>query len=114
MRPLEQSIRLGPLDPQAGLMMGGTAIAHVCAGEPERTLAWAEQSVSTAPGRVAGRRAKVIALQQLGRLQGAREAAVERLRIAPDGGARRILPRYPRRDPAEALRDALRAAGVPD
>lgn len=108
--------RLNPLDPLTGTMMSGIAYAHWFLGNFEESLRWARQSVLTNPKFTTGHRTLIFALVSAGRLEEARSAARELLRLDPTASVARFRASSPFRklDLLEEGFAGLRAAGIPE
>ena len=106
------AIRLSPLDPQLGWMIGGQAMAELLAGDFTTALGSALRSLGLAPRWVLAHRVRIAALWQLGRQDEACEAAATLLALAP-GTRADFGATYRVQTCVAALQATWRAAGLP-
>ncbi|WP_131857218.1 hypothetical protein [Bosea sp. BK604] len=113
----ERAFRLSPQDPLRYIDLNGMAFALMQAGAYEEAVAWSSRSVSEKSGWALSQRNFAAALALAGRLDEARSAMAELLRLSPtlrlsmmdefSGPLRNS-------DYAARLNDALRRAGMPE
>lgn len=111
----ERARRLSPLDPQRYYFESLSATAQLAAGNYEKALDLANRSMAGNRRHPSTLRVRTIALQRLGRMEEAREAAGELMRLEPDLTVTGYLMRHPAAA-FETGRDwsaALGEAGVP-
>lgn len=114
-RSAMKAMRLSPCDPQAYFFETLTATAHIAAERYSVALEYAERSLAKNSAHPSTHRARVIALQRLGRDVEAHRAAQELLNVEPDLTLRKYLNRHPAAN-FRTGRDwahALGAAGIP-
>ncbi len=112
---LEKALRLDPRSPQKALWLTHMSVAHFAAGRYEDAVDWAKQSFRVNPD--SGDLALAASYAQLGRIDEARAALAEVLRVDPDltlGKLRDRLSPTTDPDPLEPFLDALRKAGLPE
>jgi adenylate cyclase len=97
-------------------MMSGIAYAHWFLGNFEESLRWARQSVLTNPKFTTGHRTLIFTLVSTGRLEEARSAARELLRLDPTASVTRFRASSPfqKLELLEKGFAGLRAAGIPE
>ncbi len=107
------AIRLSPHDPWLPQWMANLAVNHYMARRYEEGLNYADKAARLAPEFALAWRGKTSCLAQLGRLDEAREALREFLRLIPDYSDQRALISVPFRDPAhhQHYMEGLRKAG---
>jgi TolB-like protein/class 3 adenylate cyclase/tetratricopeptide (TPR) repeat protein len=109
-----RSIRLNPLDQRTTTNSTYLAFAHLFRRESEEAVRWATRAVVLAPNPVSYR-ALAASLADAGRIDEARAAAAEVLRLQPNACLRRSRESAYRRAEDLALYvDALRKAGLPE
>jgi adenylate cyclase len=106
------AIRLSPLDPQLGWMIGGQSLAELLAGDFTTALGSALRSLGLAPRWVLAHRVRIAALWQLGRQDEACDAAATLLALAP-GTRADFGATYRVQTCVAALQATWRAAGLP-
>jgi adenylate cyclase len=113
---LEQAMRLSPQGPETFLWLGCMGWAHFSGGRYEEALSWLERSRQNSPGFPLTYRALAATYAQLGRLEEARKALREDLRLNPEESISRIKAQIPVADPdfLERYFDGLRKAGLPE
>lgn len=114
-RSATKAMRLSPCDPQAYFFETLTATAHIAAEKYSVALEYAERSLAKNSMHPSTHRARVIALQRLGRETEAYKAAQDLLTVEPDLTLRKYLDRHPAAN-FKTGRDwahALGAAGIP-
>jgi adenylate cyclase len=111
----DQSMRLSPLDPERFLFEAYAALACIVAGDYARARRLADSSVRNNALHAPSQRLLVIAMALGGDVVGARQAALQLMRLEPDTTIDDYRRRYPGRDMPHArlIFDALAAAGVP-
>jgi adenylate cyclase len=112
-----RAIRLSPLDPRMPTILAAMAQARIIAGRYEEALATARRAVAETADFGFGLWQITVALALAGRLEEARAAAGEMLRVAPGLGrvrAERHLRSYADQAFARRLVEALRAVGLPE
>lgn len=111
----ERARRLSPLDPFSYYFDSLTATAYLAAGEYEQALELADRSLAQNDRHTSTLRAKIIALQHLGREAEAMNAAHELLRRQPDFTVESYCQSHPASTSLFGRNNAsaLRAAGVP-
>jgi tetratricopeptide (TPR) repeat protein len=113
---LEKALRLDPKSPEKWLWFDGMSWAHFAAGRYEKAVEWARQSVRLNPDDELGYRSLAASYAQLGRLDEARAAVKEALRIDPDLTLAKVRSQNPSTDPDFLARwiEGLRKAGLPE
>ena len=111
---LEQAMRLSPRASEMFLWLASMGWAHFSSGRYEEAVAWLERSRQNSPGFPLTYRGLAAAYAQLGRLEEARTALREDLRLVPDESISRIRTQIPVADPdfLERYFDGLRKAGL--
>jgi adenylate cyclase len=114
---LARAARLSPVDPLFFAIHLNMAQAHFFAGRYDEAVAWAERAVSEQPRHPVSLRYLAAGLAMGGRLNEARRAMAEHVRLEPlvrISNADDWLPRYNRAEYAGRLLGALRLAGLPE
>jgi len=114
---LRRSLRLSPRDPlSSGGQTIGMALAHFGAGRYEDAIDWSKRTLSDRRMNTFGWRVLAVSYAQLGRLDEARSAAQEVLRVYPEFSVSHVATEFAAADPAflERFLDGLRKAGVPE
>ncbi len=115
---LEKTLRLDPRNPQKALWLAWMSWAHYGAGRYEEAVDWAKQSVRLNPDAFIAYRALAASNGQLGRIDEARAALAELLRIDPDLTLEQRKQRFADLgfdpDVIEHQNDGLRKAGLPE
>jgi len=111
----QKSTRLSPRDPYSFGSLS-CAIAEFGAGHYEQAVEWAKQAVETTPEFPRGWRYLAASLALLGRMEEARAARDQLLRIMPHENIRFVRAILPsdNADRMERFVDGLRKAGVPE
>jgi adenylate cyclase len=109
-----RALQLSPRDPLRGYCELGLAVTHRDAGQPAEALDWARRAILSLPLLAGGYRAMAVALVDLGRLEEAKEAIGQLLRVLPTERLRPELVHRQNRNRAtvEAWIAALRQAGL--
>jgi adenylate cyclase len=110
----ERATRLSPRDPEICQMLTGIAFAHLIAGRNEEALVFARRSVNEAPRFTSGHRAKIVALESLGRCEEAKAAADVLLAYDPGFTITSRLPVYRDAQFRQKYYGGLKAAGLPE
>jgi adenylate cyclase len=108
----ERAIRLSPRDPGMPGMLTGIAFAHLTAGHREQALNFAQKAIDEGPQFTSGHRAKIAALNFLGRLDEAEAAAKVLLTFDPDFTISSRLSVTRDGDFRERYHAALKVAGL--
>jgi adenylate cyclase len=114
---LEQAMRLSPQDSEIFLWLASMGWAHFSGGRYEEAAAWLERSRQNSPGFPLTYRALAATYSQLGRLEEARTALQEDLRLVPDESISKIETQVSAiADPdfLERYLDGLRKIGLPE
>ena len=108
----ERAVRLSPRDHELAIMLSGIANANLIAGRDEAALSAAERAVDENPRFAPARRIRIVALVHLGRLDEAKAARAEYLKLDPGFTISSRVPNY--RDPAfrQRYHGALRTVGL--
>jgi TolB-like protein/Flp pilus assembly protein TadD len=112
---LESARRLEPTPADPNNFAFQLSLVYYAAGRLEDALRWSERTLELAPTHTSGVRLRACTLMELGRLDEARAAVAELLRLAPDfriSILEQIIPAQPGMLPR--LVAALRAAGAPE
>jgi tetratricopeptide (TPR) repeat protein len=111
---LEKALRLSPHSPGKGLFFESMAWAHFAAGRYGEAVAWARRTLEFDPRDDLAYRTLAASYAQLGRLEEARKAVEEGLRLDPDLSLRKVRQQNPTTDADFMARwlDGLRKAGV--
>jgi adenylate cyclase len=112
---LEKAIRLSPHDPQMGVFLFSTGLAHFVAGRYAEAAQWFNDSLRLWQYNVTWRQlAASYAL--LGRMDEARDAMQEVFRLEPDVTLAKVRVQLSASDPdyLERYFDGLRKAGMPE
>jgi adenylate cyclase len=112
----KRSIRLSPLDPQMGYLLGGLAFCCLMTENDAEALTYARQATNQSASYTPGLRALAVALVVTGQLNEARNVVTRLLQMSPAATIRHIGRGFPYRDQRfrEKYLDALRMAGVPE
>jgi adenylate cyclase len=111
----EVAIRSNPRDPSIFFRYSGLAMAHFIAGEFDEAVGWARKSIDRKREWHRAHLLLIASLSCSGRLEEARSAVAAYLRLFPQGSSHeldRIALKFP--EHKERLRQALRAAGLPE
>jgi adenylate cyclase len=113
---LEQAMRLSPQASEMFLWLASMGWAHFSGGRYEEAVSWLERSRQNSPGFPLTYRGLAAAYAQLGRLEEARTALREDLRLVPDESISSIKAQIPVADLdfLERYFDGLRKAGLKD
>ena len=113
---LEKAMRLSPHDPWGFECFFGMAMAHVAAGRYEDAVDWAQRSRQRKPDYPLAYLAVAGTYVQLDRIDEARSALEEALRLNPAYSVSGLRLPLAGADPAlrERIIDALRKAGLPE
>jgi adenylate cyclase len=109
--------RLSPRDPLRHSFHEGTAHAHFFAGRYVDAVAWAEQVVSEQPRLAPPHRLLAAGLAMSGRLDAARAAMAEGVRLAPHVRLSNVadwISPYRRPEYVARITEAFRLAGLPE
>ncbi len=106
------AVRLSPLDPQLGWVIGGQSMSYLLAGDAATALSLATRSLELAPRWVLAHRVRVAALWLLGRTEDACQAAAALLVVSPTASTR-FTVHYRDQELMQRLRDIWHAAGLP-
>jgi TolB-like protein/Flp pilus assembly protein TadD len=111
----EKVARLSPRDPQSRGQMA-LAVAEFGAGHYEQAVKWAKKTTEVSPNFPGGWRYLVASLAHLDRMEEARVAKDQLLRLSPDENLRRMRAAIPAAQPARIERwiEAFRKAGIPE
>jgi adenylate cyclase len=113
----ERALRLSPADPELYHSRVGMAFAHMFLGQYEDAVACAERAASEGPNFMASRLVAAGAYALSGRLDQARRAMSEYLRVFPAtclSNIRNVFGPYRRSEDIERYRDGFRVAGMPE
>jgi adenylate cyclase len=110
----EQAMRLSPQDSMMWLFLWGMAMAHGVAGRYEEAVKWAQRSLQRRADSPLPYRWLAASYAHLGRLEEARSALEEALRLTPELSlaSLRLTASGAHPDWATALIDGLRKAGL--
>ena len=110
----ERAMRLSPRDHELALMLSGIANANLIAGRDEAALSAAQRAVDENPRFAPALRIRIVALVHLGRLEEAKIATAEYLKLDPGFAISTRVANY--RDPTfrQKYHGALRAVGLPE
>jgi TolB-like protein/Tfp pilus assembly protein PilF len=115
---LERALRLDSKNPGKAQWLDGMSTAHFAAGHYEEAVDWAKQSIQINPDSDSSYRSLAVGYAQLGRIDEARAAVAEALRIDPDLTLEKVkrqrLDFGLASDFIEREIDALRKAGLPE
>jgi adenylate cyclase len=113
---LEVAMRLDPKNDLNWLWMNAMSWAHFAAGRYEAAIDWAQRSVRMNPANAIGYRALAASSAQAGRLDEARAALAEKVRVDPDFSIGKASVEAQITDPdfLERWLDGLRKAGWPE
>jgi adenylate cyclase len=111
---LERAMRLSPRDHSMHMWLVGMGWAHFAMGRYEAAASWLERCRQTRPDYHLAHRALAATYAQLGRLEEARRALQEDLRLVAEESVSVIMAQIPYADPAflEKYLAALRKAGL--
>jgi tetratricopeptide (TPR) repeat protein len=114
-RRAPRAIDLSPLDPNMYSFTSMAGTAHLVAGDYDRAIDFARRSLRQNRMFASTHRVLAVALALSGRLDEARVAAAELMKLEPSLTVARFAHRYPGRDSPHAavFADALARAGVP-
>ncbi len=114
---VEKALRLDPRSPLKAEWLTFMSVAHFAAGRYEDAVDWSKQSVRVNPNNAFAHGALAASYAQLGRIDEARAALAEVLRVEPDltlGKVRDRLSPTVDPDPLERFLDGFRKAGLPE
>jgi adenylate cyclase len=111
---LEQALRLSPKDPQRSLWLVTMGMAHFAAERYEMAAEWAQRTLEHDPHDPWAYEVLAASYARLGRIDEARAALEEQLRIEPDLTLDKVRRQNPGVDPEflEPFLDGLRKAGL--
>jgi adenylate cyclase len=112
-----RAAQLSPVGPWLSGIHQGMAVAHFFAGRYEEAVAWAERAMSEAPRNPPGHRYLAAALAMVGRLDAARHAMAEHMRLEPQvrlSNAGDWMAPYRQAEHAARVLQGLRLAGMPE
>jgi tetratricopeptide (TPR) repeat protein len=112
----EKAMRLSPQDPTIWTCLFGMAMAHFVAGRYEEAVKWAQQSVQRRADFAMPYRFLAASYAHLGRLDEARTALEEGLRLTPEFslGSLQLITLGANPDFVGRMTDGLRKAGLPE
>jgi adenylate cyclase len=113
---LEAARRLSPIGPDLFSIYTASGQAYLYSGHPEAALAWLGKALVLQPYWVGALRSSIVAYVALGRLEDARNAAGELLKIGPEltvSHMARMLP-FRRQNDIDLNLAAYRAVGFPE
>lgn len=109
-----RSMRLNPLDPRTVTNATYLAFAYLFRGQPDEAVRWGQRAVLIAPNPLSYR-GLAAALGAAGRIDEARAAAAELLRLQPTSCLRRSRSsNYRNPEDRETYVESLRKAGLPE
>jgi adenylate cyclase len=113
---IEKAMRLSPQDPMMWVILQAMAVAHFVGGRYHEAAKWAEQSLQRKPDAALPHRFLAASYAHLGRLDEARRALDEALRLTPGFSLAAVRLMAASADPAfrDPLIDGLRKAGLPE
>lgn len=113
---LDRAVRLSPQDPSMWLYLGYGSVVYFSAGRYAEAVDWAQRSVQLKPDWPTPYRYLAASYAQLGRLDEARQALEEMLRVQPQFSLDSFKYILASADPdfTQRLIDALRKAGFRD
>jgi TolB-like protein/Tfp pilus assembly protein PilF len=113
---LKRAMRLSPKDYFMFQWLTGMGWAHFSTGRYDEATFWLERSRQSRPDFHLSHRALAATYAQLGRLEEAKMALREDLRLAPNASVSRVKAEATYADPsfAERYLDGLRKAGLPE
>jgi adenylate cyclase len=111
---LERALRLSPHTPNAAVFLDSMGWAHFGAGRYEEAVEWAHRSIQYKPDRGLAYRTLAASYAHLGRLEEAKKALQEELRLDPGLSIAKVRTQNPTTDPdfLEHWLDGLRKAGL--
>ncbi len=111
----ERARMLSPCDPRSHFFDALSAAAYLSAGEYDKAVELSEKSLRINPRHVSALRARVVALEMLGRHGAAQAAAIALLQREPELTVQSYLDRHPaaRSNVGQEWAKALGSAGVP-
>jgi TolB-like protein/Flp pilus assembly protein TadD len=112
---LERARRLEPTPADPNNFAFHHSLVYFAAGRLEESLRWGDRALGLVPTHASGMRLRICALAELGRLDEARAAGEELMRLTPDfriSLLEKIVPPQPATLPR--LIAGLRAAGLPE
>lgn len=114
--PLSEALRLSPRDQFNWLWHYLMGFALFVAGRYEEALAWADTSLRENSGVPGAYRVRAVCLSQLGRIDEAKAALGEFLRLSPDATVTSTMAQVPLKRPEDIKRyiNALKQAGLRD
>ncbi|WP_426409716.1 adenylate/guanylate cyclase domain-containing protein [Bradyrhizobium ganzhouense] len=109
----ERAMRLSPRDHEVALMLSGMANANLIADRDEAALSAAQRAIDENPRFAPALCIRIVALAHSGRLDEAKAATAEYVRLDPGFTISTRVPNY--RDPAfrQKYHEALRKVGLP-
>ncbi|MFA1625040.1 hypothetical protein ACDY96_20295 [Rhizobium mongolense] len=111
---LHRSMRLNPLDQRTITNAAYLAFAHLFGRQPKEAVSWAQRAVVLAPNPLSYR-ILAASLAEAGRIDEARNATVELLKLQPISCLRRSRgANYRRPEDLDLYVQALRKAGLPE
>jgi len=113
---LERVMRLSPRDPLMHRYLAATGWAHFAAGRHQEAIEWLERCRESKPDYNLAHRGLAASYAIVGRLEEARAALEEELRLEPDISIEKIRFELSAMDPdfLDRYCDALRKAGMPE
>jgi len=111
-----RTLELSPADPDSHFPFTGIAHVHMCKGEFDQALGWAEKSFALNPDFDCTLWMLAAGHAHLGHLSAASRFLELLQRMTPGVSVRRIREGQPQKDPARmaAILDGLRMAGLPE
>jgi adenylate cyclase len=111
---IEKAMRLSPRDQMMWVFLSATATAHFVAGRYHEATEWAERSLQRKPDAALPYRFLAASYAHLGRLDEARRALDEALRLTPEFSLAAVRLMAASADPTfrDPLIDGLRKAGL--
>jgi adenylate cyclase len=115
-KEFKEAVRLSPVDPLAGVITTGLALAHLMDGDLAAALREARRAVHLSPYFLPGHRGLAVILVRAGREAEAREAISRLRQISPNHSIEmwRQQNSFCDREFSEMIVDALRRAGLPE
>lgn len=113
---LKVALRLSPVDPRIFLTYAGLALGYFFAGRHEEAASAATIALRQQPHFLGANRAGMASLAMSGRIEEARQACAQALRLDPTQRVSNIPERIPLRRPDDVaqLAEAFRIAGLPE